>query len=319
MDDIKELCQLIHSLSRPLNPIPTNCPPELASLHARAVIFDVYGTMLVSAAGDIGTDTGDAAAGADAHEHIFWQAIEDAGLVPSLSVSPCPSVSASHFPRVKDIRGTSILQQLIKEEHNKKQEQGIDYPEVNILDIWRQASAVLGIEQLDELSLQKLALAYELRVNPVWPMPGLKETLGTLQQRGIVLGIISNAQFYTPLILETLLHASLPDIGFQAEFCIWSYEEGMAKPSVNLFSRLQKRLQKKNILPHEVLYVGNDMLKDIWPAMHIGWKTALFAGDRRSLRWREGDERVTGLRPRVVINDLRQLCVCLDRKYSTSS
>jgi putative hydrolase of the HAD superfamily len=49
------------------------------------------------------------------------------------------------------------------------------------------------------------------------------------------------------------------------------------------------------------------MLKDIWPATRLGFKTALFAGDRRSLRLREDDERCRVLQPDLVIDQLEQL------------
>jgi putative hydrolase of the HAD superfamily len=56
-----------------------------------------------------------------------------------------------------------------------------------------------------------------------------------------------------------------------------------------------------------VLFVGNDRLKDIYPAHRVGMKTCLFAGDQRSLRLREDDERVQGLEPDFIIDDLQQL------------
>ncbi|WP_457571878.1 HAD family hydrolase [Desulfovulcanus sp.] len=298
---VKQLRQLIRSLSRPLKPIPPNksiCPSTSLSIRPRAVIFDVYGTILISAAGDIGHDA------AQDSEKAFWQALELSGLIDA-------GFAAGSLD--SEVRITEVLRDLIRQEHNRKKEAGIQYPEVDIVDIWQKLLAVLGLKVVSKEAVCSLALVYELRVNPVWPMPGLTKTLSTLQQRGVVLGIISNAQFYTPLILETLLETSLSELGFGNDLCIWSYKEGVAKPAVALFEKLQQRLAKYNISPQEVIYVGNDMLKDILPAMQIGWKTALFAGDRRSLRWREGDKRVVGLRPQVVINDLQQLSMCLDR------
>jgi putative hydrolase of the HAD superfamily len=53
--------------------------------------------------------------------------------------------------------------------------------------------------------------------------------------------------------------------------------------------------------------VGNDKLNDIWPATQLGLKTALFAGDQRSLRLRENDVRCSGLEPDLVITRLSQL------------
>ena len=61
----------------------------------------------------------------------------------------------------------------------------------------------------------------------------------------------------------------------------------------------------------EALYVGNDMLNDITPAHALGFRTALFAGDARSLRLRENDERVAGIEPDLVLTDLAQILHCV--------
>jgi putative hydrolase of the HAD superfamily len=65
--------------------------------------------------------------------------------------------------------------------------------------------------------------------------------------------------------------------------------------------------QQYGILPEDTLYVGNDMLNDIWPAAQCGLKTSLFAGDQRSLRLRETDPRCSDLEPDVIITKLSQL------------
>jgi putative hydrolase of the HAD superfamily len=56
-----------------------------------------------------------------------------------------------------------------------------------------------------------------------------------------------------------------------------------------------------------VLFIGNDMLKDIYASSQVGFKTALFAGDKRSLRLRDDDERTAGLKPDYVITELSQI------------
>ena len=53
------------------------------------------------------------------------------------------------------------------------------------------------------------------------------------------------------------------------------------------------------------------MLKDVYPANHFGMKTALFAGDKRSLKWREDDERCKDLLPDLIITSLSQLKECV--------
>ena len=53
----EELKSLVRSLCEPLDPEPTGVQPRLRVLEkVRAVVFDVYGTLLVSASGEVGTE-----------------------------------------------------------------------------------------------------------------------------------------------------------------------------------------------------------------------------------------------------------------------
>ena len=48
--------QIFHQLSQPLEPIPTGVSPQLSPVvDIRAVLFDIYGTLIISGCGDIGT------------------------------------------------------------------------------------------------------------------------------------------------------------------------------------------------------------------------------------------------------------------------
>ena len=144
-------------------------------------------------------------------------------------------------------------------------------------------------------------------VNPVYPMPGLTTLLSTCRARRMPMGIISNAQFYTPDLLEWFLKSSLEKSGFNPRLIFLSYRFGYAKPSMVMFKRAADVLSGIGIPVNEALYVGNDMLNDIRPASAVGFKTALFAGDARSLRPRESDDRCRGLSPDLIVTDLRQL------------
>ena len=53
------------------------------------------------------------------------------------------------------------------------------------------------------------------------------------------------------------------------------------------------------------------MLNDVLPAKQVGFRTALFAGDRRSLRQREDDLRVSKIVPDLVLTELGQLDGCI--------
>ena len=80
---------------------------------------------------------------------------------------------------------------------------------------------------------------------------------------------------------------------------------------MELFNAAAEVLSAYGIGPPEVLYVGNDMLNDILPASSVGFRTALFAGDARSLRRRQGDGRVARIVPDLVLTRLSQLQECI--------
>ncbi|HLR24913.1 MAG TPA: HAD hydrolase-like protein, partial [Fodinibius sp.] len=63
--------------------------------------------------------------------------------------------------------------------------------------------------------------------------------------------------------------------------------------------------------PEEILYVGNDIRKDVQPAKTLGMRTALYVGDRRSLRHQTGELDTDDYRPDLIIDDLRQIEECL--------
>ncbi len=282
---------LIRELSAPVRPIPTGYPPRFTPVRAGAVIFDIYGTLLASAAGDVGVD------GAADDDQAFALALADGGW-------PVPTAP---------VPGVELLRAEIAREHDRRKREGIRYPEVDILAIWRRVLSGLALAPPGPgRSLRRLAISYECRTNPVWPMPGLAELLPALQDRALPLGILSNAQFYTPLLFEAFFGRGPETLGFSSALSLWSFRELEGKPSPALFRRLDRRLTERGIAPADVLYVGNDMLKDIWPAAQIGWQTVLFAGDTRSLRLRKDNPQLAGTRPDMVIDRLDQLLQILE-------
>lgn len=282
------LIDRIAALSRPLEPLPTDETPALPRLPGvRAVVFDVYGTLLVSGSGDISL----------ASEEARGEAVTEA-----LLGLPAKGFSTD----LSGIDGDAIVAALHAQIHAAHEASDSDHPEVEIRDVWRETLAGCGFRYRDDV-VDRLAIEYECRVNPIWPMPGLAETLNRLAASGIALGIVSNAQFFTPLAFEPLTGKSLDRWGFDPRLCVWSYEHREAKPGTFLYERCAAALEEREIEPRETLFVGNDLRNDVWPAQRVGFKTALFAGDARSLRWREDDDRLSGVRPDAVVTDLRQL------------
>lgn len=161
-------------------------------------------------------------------------------------------------------------------------------------------------------SWEDTIMVFELLSNRVYPMPGMKEVLMEIKKMGLPIGIVSNAQFYTPIIMNYFLTGEFStnqniDL-FDEDLSVYSYKELRAKPDTALFDKFIPVLNNKyNIEPSETIFVGNDMLKDVYTATKAGLRTVLFAGDERSLRLREDDERVKGMFPDFIINDLKQL------------
>ncbi len=285
---------LIRAQSRPLAPVPTDAAPVLRRMaEMRAVLFDVYGTLFVSASGDVGT-AGAGRAGA------FEAALAALGL--SWQGDPDD--------------GPQGLEATIRAGHAQARAAGIEHPEVEIDEIWGRALHVWCAQGRLEaaakaVDTRRLAIEYEVRVNPVWPMPNLSECLAALRRAGLSLGIVSNAQFFTPELFPALLGRRAEALGFAPELQFFSYRHGHAKPGTLLYEQAAQALVRRGIGAAAVLYVGNDMLNDVWPARRLGFRTALFAGDGRSLRWRRQDPRVRAVEPDLVVKDLLELVDCL--------
>ena len=287
--------EILRAHSRPLSPVPTGQEPMLKPLPGiRAVLFDVYGTLFVSGSGEVGTEA----------------APSDRALVESLRAV---GVEA----RGPLDQGVECFFKTIETMHARLREAGRDYPEVDVLDVWSQVLAELGRRGVidptadQSVDIGRLAVEYEVRANPVWPMPGARECLQRLHDKGFVLGIVSNAQFYTPELFEALLGKPPKAIGFDRRLQYYSYLHGWGKPSLRLFELAAEALARRGIAAGEVVYVGNDMLNDVFPAHRVGFRTALFAGDSRSLRLREDDPRVEGIVADLVLTRLEQLLECM--------
>ncbi len=285
---MNELITTIKNLSRPLEPRPTGLPLRLEALDGvETVLFDLYGTLLISGSGDVGT-----AAAVDSAE----------ALTRSLIVA-----GYEGDPERAGQLGPELIRQEIERRHETARTDGIAFPEVEISRVWQKIMEEfqkLDILKPDESpdKILRLAVEYECRINPVWPMPGAAETIEFFKERGLRLGLVSNAQFYTPLIMKALFEKTIEKLGFDPALCVWSYKALRAKPSIELFQTLEAETDLS-----KAVYVGNDMLNDIWTASQAGCRTVLFAGDQRSLRLREEDKRCKKLQPDAVVDDLKQI------------
>jgi len=274
-----EYDRLLHYIE-PLSPLPTSLnPSKKLKEKVKCILFDVYGTLFISGSGDISIAR---------QQSRLTQNLKN--LLDRYQIKKKPQIVLDNFFSAIDI------------EHERLKKKGVDFPEVKIDRIWMR---VLEIEELD--AVRAFAVEFELIVNPVYPMPNLEKMLSNCKKSKIMMGIISNAQFFTPYLFTWFLYLSPEDLGFNSDLIFYSYKSGHAKPSPIMFEAAAKNLRNIDIASHSVLYIGNDMLNDIYPAKMVGFKTALFAGDARSLRLRKNHPKCQNLSADIVITDLVQI------------
>ncbi|MEP4076366.1 HAD family hydrolase [Haloferula sp.] len=157
------------------------------------------------------------------------------------------------------------LDQEVQLEHRQSPE---EFPEIDIRDTWRRI-----FPSLTDADADGFALAAEEAIHPVTAIGGARETILEFHQRGIALGIISNAQAYTKILLDR--HLGDAWHCFDPELLFFSYEHRIAKPDSRLFQLAKERLAVRGIPVSEVLMVGDSIKNDIEPARSVGFRTHL--------------------------------------------
>jgi FMN phosphatase YigB (HAD superfamily) len=211
----------------------------------RALIFDVYQTLLnVNRRGGDGEQEW-----RKLHEEFFG--------VP-------PEMTLDHL--------TERCGHLVSDDHAHAHGFGIPHPEVVWEEIMRGALpqfADLPPARGEEFLYRHIQLLRDLHL-----APECARVLAFCRERGIPLGIVSNAQPYTLRELgEGLAGVGLsPDV-FEKDLCIWSFENGFSKPDPHVFRMLAFRLRRRGIRPEETLIVGDRLDNDIEPARAQGFQT----------------------------------------------
>ena len=271
---------IISKYITPASPDPTSLMPSgNLTEKIEVILFDLYGTLFISRSGDIGMSKKNSP-----QAEKFEKLLQEFGIKKG---------------------SQSVLNRFyaaIENRHERLKDQGVDFPEVEIDQIWMHV-----LENDDLESVRKFAVIFELIANPVYPMPNLGTMLSACRDSNVLMGIVSNAQFYTPCLFNWFLGSPPEDLGFHPDLILYSYKFGYAKPSTFMFQVAADRLKHMDISVGSALYIGNDMLNDMYPAKQVGFKTGLFAGDARSLRLRENDPKCKNLSVDVVITDLIQL------------
>ncbi len=280
---------------QPLEIEPTGAIPSFSKSDSiKAVIFDIYGTLIISSSGDIMQSSYDAS--------MFWDALKTAGYKILVDENELMRIHALFKNEVKRARQDAI-------------NNGTPFPELNIVKVWDKTLKLAQEEKIIEIlpksDLKLFVFIFELNSNKVWPMPSMHTTIALLRSKNIPLGIVSNAQFYTPIIMNYFLHDKVMEDefieGFEDDISVFSYKLLKGKPDTAIYKELLPSVEKRGIKPSEVMYVGNDMLKDIYASSELGFTTCFYAGDMRAYRLREDHPEASKIKPNYIITDLKQL------------
>lgn len=218
-------------------------------MKVKAVIFDVYGTLLEVLPPPVD---------ADARWAGLWQQF----------CRTAPRLSRAEF--------NAACERIIARHHAAAQAHGIPWPEVFWPDVAREAWPELA--SLPAGALAECLFAQAQIWHTVRLADGAADVLRQLRQRGILLGIASNAQAYTLRELREALAVHCLDLSlFEPDLCFWSFEHGFSKPDPHVFQILTARLAARGIAPGEILMVGDRADNDLEPARAHGWQTWQFA------------------------------------------
>ena len=260
----------------------------------KAVIFDIYGTLIISASGDIMQSSYDST--------MFRDALKESGYRIN--------VKEQELMRIHKIFETEV-----NNGKEKAKKNGTPFPELNIVEIWTNTLAKSEQEGLitsdKDSDIRLFTFIFELKSNQVWPMPLLKDTLKKIKEKGYPMGIVSNAQFYTPIMMNYFLHGITKEDEFidwfEKDLSVFSYKMLKGKPDTLVYKELIEPLNNYGLRPSDVLFVGNDMLKDIYAAQQVGFKTCFFAGDMRAYRLRKDHPEASKSKPDYVVTELQQI------------
>jgi FMN phosphatase YigB (HAD superfamily) len=197
---------------------------------------------------------------------------------------------------------------------------GEKYPEILAERVWEKIVKMLLQKEykfdagffgsLNEYS-RKIAFFFHASLQGTACYDGAAATLKGLQQSGLTIGLIGEAQCFTLVQLQRGLASQ--DATARVEDLIakdvrgLSFEVGAKKPSERPFKQALTALEGRGIEPHQVLHVGSRIGHDVVPARKLGLRTALFAGDKASLGATAEQLKDAASRPDALVTALAQI------------
>jgi FMN phosphatase YigB (HAD superfamily) len=263
----------------------------------KAVLWNVYGTLIRIADGELLHETPDklrmeVALDKTIREFNMWN-----------SMTRKPGAPWEYM--------LNIYQRIIEELQMAGTRRKGDVPEINSAVVWRRIVGKLAQKEYvydeshygDEDSLsEKIAYFFHSALQGHEAAPEAATTLIRLTQSGLMQGLLADAQCFTLVQLVSDLRGQEPAASrtiFRPELLIQSFREGVRKPSMSLFAAAFRALKALHLSPENVLYVSSRVMGDLAVAKSIGFRTAVYAGEKLGLS--------------VTVDDLQNPETCPDR------
>jgi FMN phosphatase YigB (HAD superfamily) len=287
--------------------------PHLVRLpEVRAVLWDVYGTLLAIPGGELAFE----------HPQPFVMSVALDKTIQEFkmwgSMSRKPGQPSEYLQTVY----TRILA-----EQRTFPGGGERHPEVDSQRLWEAIlkrllqkdykfdAGLFG--SLNEFS-RKVAYFFHASLQGTACYPGAASALRHVGDAGLGQGLLGDGQCFTRVQLQRGLSAQDSDVSLDSVLTeglvSLSYEVRARKPSERLFRHALDALAGRGLEPREVLHVGSRLQQDLVPARRLGMRTALFAGDRGSLQATPEQLRESASRPDVLLTELDQIASAVGRQ-----
>ncbi len=283
---------------------PPKAKPHLAPLPVKAVLWNVYGTLLAIPTGELRYEAAidfvtEAALDKTIKEFKMWNSMSRKPGAPSAYMK---ELFKKAYDLLKLTGGGEVAAEKVWEDIVNKLIKN---------DYTFDASTYGPIGEY----VRKIAYFYHASIQGTGCYPGAADALRLVADSGRRQGVLADGQCFTPPQLLRGLRAQDPAFDLAlflpADLRVLSVEHRVRKPSAELFGAAVTALAKRGVTAGEILHVGSSIARDIVPAKKAGMRTALFAGDKASLVATPDQLKDAATRPDVLLTELPQIAEVL--------
>jgi len=292
-----------------------NAEPYLEPLpDVRVVTWNVYGTLLVVSDGQLYFE----------HPQAFVMEVALEKTIQEFKMW----ASMSRKPGKPSAYLLEMYRELVGRRQVGSGASGERHPAVRSDEVWEEIVKRLMKNQYEfdvgfygslNQYAEKIAYFFHQSLQTPVAYPGTLEALNWLKDQRVASGLIADGQCFTALQLLRALRVQ-GKVGAVAEvidpeLMALSCFVGGRKPSERLYRAAVAKLTERGINPRQVLHIGPHLQDDLAPARRLGFRTALWAGDKSSLASTVEQLKSKATRPDVLLTEMSQIKEVLGTRF----